>query len=213
MTKQCYIYGLGIMEKSSEKQEKEKDIKALLESKSGREGIRIEKEQATVGNVNDYTITNTNGAQTNVKVNNETNAVEVKGEEKNAVQSSLEGNGDFNKKTNNDLSKIQQEAISAINSSDLSQEEKAKAISEVSSHNFSKDEKKTAGQYLQEVKAKLQEKERKEEQDTKQQEQGKKKEPNPMEKALGDLSKAPLILQPINPQVFKSKMMKGIGSK
>lgn len=148
--------------------------------KSGR-SIKVEKKSLVVGNNTEFALTSQNGVQSDIKINNETSSVEVKGEQNN-IKSMVES-GDLTNanQTGDNISQIQNEAINLINSSNLSAEDKQAEIGKVQSQDFSNNPQANNQQYLEQVKTKMAALE------TKKQEAGK-EEPNAMEQAFNEMT-------------------------
>lgn len=166
------------MNKELEKNENKKDLGLILKEKSGR-GLNVEKKQAVLGNNTEYTVTNQNGEQTDVKINDDNNNIEVRGAQKELKEMVEKGdltNINSNPEKNN---QVQQEAIAIINGSNLNSEEKQAEIANIQSQDFSKKPEGTHSEYLAEVRSKLKEKNNNSE--------DKGQEPNAMEQAFKDV--------------------------
>ncbi|MDR1693818.1 MAG: hypothetical protein LBR70_01300 [Lactobacillaceae bacterium] len=190
---------------------KRESMIAALE-KSGR-GVKVEKKQIVVGNNTEFALTSQNGAKSDVKINNETSEVEVRGEQKELKGMVESGDITNVNQAGNNLSDVQNEAINLINSSNLSPEQKQAEIARVQAQDFSKNTQANQ-QYLEQVKGKMAELE------NKRKELGV-EEPNAMEQTFNEITgrkpakeeRKPAVATTLSPELRKMAAELGVEKK
>ena len=117
-------------EKTEEQKEQEKKTQEKVVQDLSGNGLTIEKEARVIGDMG-VRVATPDGRQTHVTVNK--NNVEASGENAREVEQAAKGSGKVVISNTGSLSELQQKAIDNINSQDLSDAEKRKAIAKVTS--------------------------------------------------------------------------------
>ena len=135
-------------------------IQENLRYGSDGKNFKVEEEKSVMGDRRRFKVTDKHGASTQVDITGE-GKVEVRGEQKELKDAIERGEKLTNLKTGADgMSKAQQETISQINASYLSEKEKQELREKVQSHNFAEETQKPE-QFSQEVQQEINQQESK----------------------------------------------------
>ena len=137
-------------DKMVEQQHKAEQMYENLQRSGDGENFKVEEEKTVMGQRRRFNVTGKNGEKTDVDIT-ENAQVEVRGEQK-EVQDAIERGEKISsvQPTQNTMSGVQQDVISRINSSNLSEAEKKLLREDVEKHNFA-DNQQTSEQYTQNV--------------------------------------------------------------